>query len=116
MVKVTVAVPKLELLLSTRSVEGPWLQGSGWQGSLLCRGSPIQQEGQLPTPQGSPVPCQPPERCGAGNRELGTLTEFILAHVPTEGCWAGSSQGHAEVTHCLAQRSFSHLAWPGEGI
>lgn len=116
MVKGTVAVPKPELLLNTQSVEGAWLQGSGWQGSLLCWGTPIQQEGQLPTLQGSPVPCKPPKHCGAGNRELGTLTEFILAHVPTERGWAGSSQGHAEVTHCLAQRDFSHLAWPGEGI
>lgn len=111
------AVPKLQLLLSTQRMPEAWLQGSGWQGSLLCQGHPRPREGQLPTLQGSPLPCQPPEHCGAGNREQGTLfTEFTLVHVPTERCWAGSSQGHAEVTHCLAQRSFSHPAWAGGAI
>lgn len=42
------------------------------------------------------MPCQPPEHCGAGNRELGTLTESILAHVHTERCWEqpGTCRGH----------------------
>lgn len=67
MVKGTVAVPKLELLLSTRSVEGPWLQGSGWQGSLLCQGYPHPTGRAAPHPAGLPhaLP-QPPEHCGAG--------------------------------------------------
>lgn len=53
------AVPKLELLLGTQSMEGAWLQGSGWQGSL-------PREGQLSTLQGSPCPASPPSTVGQG--------------------------------------------------
>lgn len=66
MVKGTVAVPKPELLLSTQSMEGAWLQGSGWQGSLLCQGYPHLTPGAAPHPAGLPHALRGREQ-GAGH-------------------------------------------------
>lgn len=68
--------------------------GSGWQGSLLC---PIQQDRQLPTLQGSPVPCQSPEHCRAWNRSwaLSQSSSWLMSPLKGAG-WEqpGTCRGH----------------------
>lgn len=61
----------------------------------LCPASPMSTVGQ-----------------GTGSWALSQSPSWLMSTLKG----AGSSQGHAEVTHCLAQRNFSHLARPGEGI
>lgn len=38
----------------SESMEGAWLQGRGWQGSLLCQGYPYPRERAAPHPAGLP--------------------------------------------------------------
>lgn len=69
MVKGIMAVPKLELLLSTLRVwRGPGYRAGAGRAPCSARGTLIQEKGQLPTLQGSPVLCQPLKHCGAGDR------------------------------------------------